>query len=108
MFEKIKLLQEPHLISTNIQVIRQNAFSHAENKAFGVSSDSKLCFARFYPMLQESIALACLKRDLLQMSGNIHFYKSGKKYILFRTDGEASKSESRSPLFDKDSQHSRT
>ena len=49
MFEKIKLLQEPHLISTNIQVIRQNAFSHAENKAFGVSSDSKLCFARVLP-----------------------------------------------------------
>ena len=59
-------------------------------------------------MLQESIALACLKRDLLQVTGNIHFYKSGKKYILFRTDGEASKSESRSPLFDKDSQHSGT
>ena len=34
--------------------------------------------------LQETIAIARLKRDLLQFSGNIHFYKSGDKYVLFK------------------------
>ena len=35
---------------------------------------------------QESIAIARLKRDLLQVTGNIHFYKVGSAYVVFEVD----------------------
>ena len=36
--------------------------------------------------LQETIAMTRLKRDLLQVTGNVNFYKSGGLYVVFRTD----------------------
>ena len=37
-------------------------------------------------LFQESIAIARLKRDLLQVTGNIHFYKVGSAYAVFEVD----------------------
>ena len=37
-------------------------------------------------IFQESIAIARLKRDLLQVTGNIHFYKVGSAYVVFEVD----------------------
>ena len=37
-------------------------------------------------VLQETIAMTRLKRDLLHMTGNVNFYKSAGSYVVFRTD----------------------
>ena len=47
--------------------------------------------------LQETIAMTRLKRDLLQVTGNVNFYKSGGLYVVFRTD-TGSQQAAHSPL----------
>ena len=37
-------------------------------------------------ILQESIAIAKLKKTLLEMTGNIHLYKTGTEYVVFKAD----------------------
>ena len=36
--------------------------------------------------IQEAIAMARLKRDILQVTGNVHFYKAGNAYVVFQVD----------------------
>ena len=36
--------------------------------------------------MQETIAMAHLKRDILQFTGNVHFYKDGDKYVVFKAE----------------------
>jgi hypothetical protein len=40
-----------------------------------------------YSLLQEAIAVARLRKQLLQVTGNVHFYKSGDDYVVCRSEG---------------------
>ena len=42
----------------------------------------------FY-LLQESVAMARLKRDLVRFTGNVHFYKVGQTYVVSHIDTES-------------------
>ncbi|XP_052762187.1 gamma-aminobutyric acid type B receptor subunit 2-like [Mya arenaria] len=55
-----------------------------------VKEENKLLRMR---LASESIAMARLKKNLFQMTGNIHFYKSGTDYVLFKTDGASTSTE---------------
>ena len=41
-----------------------------------------------YFYFQEAIAIARLKRDLLTVTGNVHFYKEKDDYIVFKTQDQ--------------------
>ena len=55
-------------------------------------------------LFQEAIAVTRLRHSLRQMTGNIHFYRSGSKYVLFKTDNppesSGTKHESQIPFGD--------
>ena len=66
---------------TNTQVIRQIESCNAENKVIGVSSDSKLCFARILPyvtgidctgMPKTRSSSGNRKHSLLQVRKKVH------------------------------------
>ena len=42
-----------------------------------------------YFSLQETIAMARLKKDILNFTGNVHFYKDGEKYVVFKTEEDS-------------------
>ena len=64
-------------------------FKVTEYAALKVSlSESMLTYRSDSPIsfLQEAIAMARLKRDILQVTGNVHFYKAGNAYVVFQVD----------------------